>query len=206
YRAHDVEREGPVGRAGGGGHGTRAPRARRLALRGAVRPPRRPGDRPTPRAVLAARALRPATSAVVQDVRARGQGVRGRGRDTARDGGGMMARSRTISAALIGVLFPPALVSGESLELAWRRDNVADYVRLVSPAADQITATTPQTTPLDARLDTALGSIWKLFVYIHLTERDLTVPDYTCDGSVPKDEAFCCVPGGAIGADEALAR
>jgi uncharacterized protein YfaQ (DUF2300 family) len=110
-------------------------------------------------------------------------------------------------AALAGVLFAaPAAAAGESLEVAWLHDGGARYMRLTDPAAGQAAAARSDVSALDPRLDTALGSIWKLFVYVYVTERNLRAPEYACDGSALKDEAFCCLPGGTIGADEALAR
>src|SRR5207245_7473715 len=97
-------------------------------------------------------------------------------------------------------------VAGESIDVAWLRGGVAEYIRLVGPAPGEILAAPPAATPLDRRLETSLGSVWKLFVHVYLSERDLPAPDYTCDGAAPKDEAFCCPAGGSIGADEALAR
>ncbi|HEV8584832.1 MAG TPA: DUF2300 domain-containing protein [Methylomirabilota bacterium] len=84
-----------------------------------------------------------------------------------------------LAAALLLVAVP---AWGEGLDVAWLGGHV------------------------DPRLETPLGSLWKLFVHIYVSEHDLAAPDYACDGSAPKDEAFCCVPGGSIGADQALAR
>jgi uncharacterized protein YfaQ (DUF2300 family) len=104
-----------------------------------------------------------------------------------------------IAALVVALLLVAAPASGEVLEVAWRRDGAAEYARLTPGAS-------PESAPLDRRLETPLGSLWKLFVHIYVSERDLAAPDYTCDGSAPKDEAFCCVPGGTISGDDALAR
>src|SRR5881296_553425 len=116
---------------------------------------------------------------------------------------GRRALQATVIAATL--LFAAPAVAGESLDVAWLRGGVAEYIRLVGPAPGEILAAPPAATPLDRRLETSLGSIWKLFVYVYLSERDLAAPDYTCDGSAPKDEAFCCAPGSTVGVDQALA-
>src|SRR3989449_4645971 len=116
---------------------------------------------------------------------------------------GRRALQATVIAATL--LFAAPAVAGESLDVAWLRGGVAEYIRLCGPAAGEILAAPPAATPLDRRLETSLGSIWKLFVHVYLSERDLAAPDYTCDGSAPKDEAFCCAPGSTVGVDQALA-
>lgn len=112
-----------------------------------------------------------------------------------------MALRFGVSVSLAGILFAaPAGAAPDSLEVAWLGDGGALYARLAGPAA------MPVASALDPRLDTSLGSVWKLFVYVYVTERGLPAPEYACDGSEPKDEAFCCAPGSTIAADEALAR
>jgi uncharacterized protein YfaQ (DUF2300 family) len=95
---------------------------------------------------------------------------------------------------------------GDELELAWLSEGRAEYARLVSPAPGDVLPAPAAPRPLDRRLQTPLGSVWKLFVHVYLSERDIAVPDYRCEGAAPKDEAFCCTPGGTIAGDEALAR
>src|SRR2546422_9234623 len=197
-------------------HGERAPRARRPALRRPGRHARRAPDRAPPRALLPARVVRPAARAAVPDVRAGGEGVRGRGQDGARGGramrhpvssrrraAGRRALQTTVIAATL--LFAAPAVAGESLDVAWLRGGVAEYIRLVGPAPGEILAAPPAATPLDRRLETALGSLLKLFRYVLPSERGPAAPDYTCDCSAPKDEAFCCAPGSTVGVDQALA-
>lgn len=55
------------------------------------------------------------------------------------------------------------------------------------------------------RLQTPLGSLWKLFVYAYIVENDLSVSPYVCKGSHP-DEVFCCKPGHSVDLDLALAK
>ena len=97
-------------------------------------------------------------------------------------------------------LTAPAAAS--TLELAWHRNGVAHH-RLIDGETRALGAA-PQ--PLDPALTTPLGSVWKLFVHVYVTSRGMTPPDYACGGGDPKEEGFCCVAGGRIGADEALAR
>lgn len=56
---------------------------------------------------------------------------------------------------------------------------------------------------LDCRLTAPLGSLWKLFVYIWLTDKGIIPEPYLCKGGNP-EESFCCKPGYAIRAEEAL--
>jgi uncharacterized protein YfaQ (DUF2300 family) len=117
-----------------------------------------------------------------------------------------MVRRAVVWAVLVGLLqAAPAGAASESLEVAWMSAGDSRYARVVGPETGQRATASPDAA-LDSGLDTPLGSVWKLFVYVYLTERDLPAPEYICDGSAPKDEAFCCVPGGGIAADEALVR
>jgi len=56
---------------------------------------------------------------------------------------------------------------------------------------------------LEDSLTTPLGSLWKLFVYIYITDKGIIPEPYLCKGKDP-DEIFCCKPGHAIRAEEAL--
>ncbi len=58
---------------------------------------------------------------------------------------------------------------------------------------------------LEDTLATPLGSLWKLFVYIWLTDKGIIPEPYLCKGGDP-EESFCCKPGHAIRAEEALYR
>jgi uncharacterized protein YfaQ (DUF2300 family) len=60
--------------------------------------------------------------------------------------------------------------------------------------------------PLEAGLQTPLGSIWKLFVYAYAVDRKLPDPGYTCQGN-DKEEVYCCSrKGERIDRDTALVR
>lgn len=56
---------------------------------------------------------------------------------------------------------------------------------------------------LEDALATPLGSLWKLFVYIWLTDKGIIPEPYICKGGKP-EESFCCKPGYAVRAEEAL--
>ncbi|CAK9886760.1 MAG: hypothetical protein XXXJIFNMEKO3_03206 [Candidatus Erwinia impunctatus] len=58
---------------------------------------------------------------------------------------------------------------------------------------------------LPTALSTPLGSLWKLYVYAWLTDRQITEAPYTCHGA-DKEEVYCCSPGEQITRDQALVR
>ncbi|MHA7848611.1 DUF2300 domain-containing protein [Serratia sp. D1N4] len=60
--------------------------------------------------------------------------------------------------------------------------------------------------PLPATLTTPLGSIWKLLVYAYLVDTQQHEADYTCNGSQPQEEVYCCEVGQKIGRDRALVQ
>lgn len=51
-----------------------------------------------------------------------------------------------------------------------------------------------------------LGSLWKLFVHVYLSDSGRREADYRCTGRLPSEEVYCCAPGETIGRDAALAR
>jgi len=53
---------------------------------------------------------------------------------------------------------------------------------------------------------TPLGSLWKLFVHVYLSDSGRREADYRCSGRAPAEEAYCCAPGETIGRDAALAQ
>ncbi|MFM0241848.1 DUF2300 domain-containing protein [Paraburkholderia phytofirmans] len=58
---------------------------------------------------------------------------------------------------------------------------------------------------LPATLETPLGSVWKLFVYGYLVDRNIATPDYACNGGDP-EEVYCCMTGGHIDREHALVQ
>ncbi len=59
--------------------------------------------------------------------------------------------------------------------------------------------------PLPTTLETPLGSVWKLFVYSYLVDRQQQTADYTCHGDDP-EEVYCCAPGQSIDRERALVQ
>lgn len=54
---------------------------------------------------------------------------------------------------------------------------------------------------------TALGSVWKLFVYAYAMDQALPLPPYLCrGGEAAKEELFCCNPGESVNQDAALVQ
>lgn len=54
-------------------------------------------------------------------------------------------------------------------------------------------------------LQTPLGSLWKLFLYIFLVENQITPEPYKCTGNDP-NEIFCCKPHKKVDVDRALIK
>jgi uncharacterized protein YfaQ (DUF2300 family) len=54
-------------------------------------------------------------------------------------------------------------------------------------------------------IQTPLGSLWKLFLYIFLVENQITPEPYKCSGN-NLDEIFCCKPQKSIDIDKALIK
>ncbi len=59
--------------------------------------------------------------------------------------------------------------------------------------------------PLDEKLRTPLGSLWKLFVHAYLLDQQIAEAGYQCSGS-NREEVYCCEPGERIDRDTALVR
>ncbi|MFM0598355.1 DUF2300 domain-containing protein [Paraburkholderia dilworthii] len=90
------------------------------------------------------------------------------------------------------------------LRFAWLRDGQSQLwqVSTDGPA----TGIAPQAAqPLPATLETPLGSVWKLFVYAYLVDRNIATPDYTCSGG-DREEVYCCMTGGHIDREHALVQ
>jgi uncharacterized protein YfaQ (DUF2300 family) len=83
------------------------------------------------------------------------------------------------------------------------------FARLPANAQQaQILRISDQGTVPEADLQMPLGSLWKLFVYYYVVDRDIPAPEYRCTGGAgaSKEEIYCCDPGQAIGLDKALAQ
>ncbi|NYH15089.1 DUF2300 domain-containing protein [Paraburkholderia bryophila] len=90
------------------------------------------------------------------------------------------------------------------LRFAWLRDGQSQLwqVSTDGPA----TGIAPQAAQaLPATLETPLGSVWKLFVYAYLVDRNIATPDYTCSGG-DREEVYCCMTGGHIDREHALVQ
>ena len=99
---------------------------------------------------------------------------------------------------------PSVASSAQMLRFAWLRDGQSQLWQFnAGGAADGLV---PQSArPLPATLETPLGSVWKLFVYGYLVDRNIATPDYTCSGGDP-EEVYCCMTGGHIDREHALVQ
>jgi uncharacterized protein YfaQ (DUF2300 family) len=90
------------------------------------------------------------------------------------------------------------------LSFAWLRDGQAQLWQVRADGPPD--ALSPQSArALPASLDTPLGSVWKLFVYGYLVDRNIATPDYTCSGGDP-EEVYCCMTGGHVDREHALVQ
>ncbi len=87
----------------------------------------------------------------------------------------------------------------DSLDVAWWQDGKLTALRVNQDGSSVAQA-------FDGSRLVPLGSLWKLFVYVHAVERKLPTPDYKCTGKQPRDEVYCCDKGGSIARDAALAQ
>ena len=94
--------------------------------------------------------------------------------------------------------------SKQALRFAWLRDGQSQLWQ--ADAGGAAVGLSPQSAvPLPATLETPLGSVWKLFVYGYLVDRNIATPDYTCSGGDP-EEVYCCMTGGRIDREHALVQ
>ncbi|MFL6687882.1 DUF2300 domain-containing protein, partial [Paraburkholderia graminis] len=94
--------------------------------------------------------------------------------------------------------------SKQALRFAWLRDGQSQLWQADTGGA--AVGLSPQSAvPLPATLETPLGSVWKLFVYGYLVDRNIATPDYTCSGGDP-EEVYCCMAGGRIDREHALVQ
>lgn len=97
-----------------------------------------------------------------------------------------------------------AAFSSQTLRFAWLRDGQSRLWQ--ADGSGGATGFTPQVAgALPATLETPLGSVWKLFVYGYLVDRNIATPDYVCNGSDP-EEVYCCMTGGHIDREHALVQ
>ncbi len=101
-----------------------------------------------------------------------------------------------MSIALAMACATPAAGATAPTRYAWMSDGSAHLWTVDAPQAER-------GMPLPATLQTPLGSVWKLFVYAYLVDRNIAAPDYDCGGG-DKDEVYCCTAGGSVDRDHAL--
>jgi uncharacterized protein YfaQ (DUF2300 family) len=98
--------------------------------------------------------------------------------------------------------------SAQLLSFAWLRDGQSQFWQTGANAnaGGAAPGLSPQSArPLPASLETELGSVWKLFVYGYLVDRNIATTDYTCNGG-DRDEVYCCMTGGHIDREHALVQ
>jgi uncharacterized protein YfaQ (DUF2300 family) len=125
-------------------------------------------------------------------------------------GASLNASSTSSSSALpksAPTTMPPgaaAASSAQMLHFAWLRDGQSQVWQFNAGAAsDGLTSESSRLLP--STLETLLGSVWKLFVYGYLVDRNIATPDYTCSGGDP-EEVYCCMTGGHIDREHALVQ
>jgi uncharacterized protein YfaQ (DUF2300 family) len=87
----------------------------------------------------------------------------------------------------------------DTLDVAWWRDGQLTALRVNQDGSSGQLA-------FDGARMVPLGSLWKLFVYVHAVEAELPTPDYQCTGKLPHEEVYCCEKGRSIARDAALAQ
>jgi uncharacterized protein YfaQ (DUF2300 family) len=86
-----------------------------------------------------------------------------------------------------------------AIDVAWQQDGALKAVRIGDDGSVREQA-------FDGSRLVPLGSLWKLFVYLHAVQGKLPTPDYSCTGRKPQEEIYCCEKGRSIGRDAALAQ
>ncbi|WMY10774.1 DUF2300 domain-containing protein [Paraburkholderia phenoliruptrix] len=108
------------------------------------------------------------------------------------------------SSARAAALASPRAVSQPALRFAWLRDGQSQLWQTAAEGA--AVGFSPQSAlALPATLETPLGSVWKLFVYGYVVDRNIATPDYTCSGGDP-EEVYCCMTGGYVDREHALVQ
>lgn len=103
--------------------------------------------------------------------------------------------------AALGAASAPA-IAAEQATVAWLRDGRVE-MRTLSPQG------APTQGGDTAATRVPLGSLWKLWVFAYLTERNAREPSYECraqDAARDNDERYCCNPGESVGRAQALSR
>ncbi|MDR0453848.1 MAG: DUF2300 domain-containing protein [Deferribacteraceae bacterium] len=88
------------------------------------------------------------------------------------------------------------------VRFAWLRDGDARFW-MFNPA--DMPVTPGPGSHLPPALETPLGSVWKLFIYVYMIDRQIAAPDYKCTGD-DEEETYCCAAGGYIDRDRALVQ
>jgi uncharacterized protein YfaQ (DUF2300 family) len=117
-----------------------------------------------------------------------------------------MRKPRTVLETLTAMLIALAIACAAPAARAAGTAAPTRYAWLGEDGAHLWTLGAPQAgagTLLPETLQTPLGSVWKLFVYAYLVDRDIAAPDYDCGGG-DKEEIYCCTAGGSIDRDHAL--
>lgn len=123
-------------------------------------------------------------------------------------GGAGASAASAAAATLPGASRPasPDTSSAQLLRFAWLRDSQAQLWQFNAAASGAADGLTPQSArPLPTTLETPLGSVWKLFVYGYLVDRNIATPDYVCNGGDP-EEVYCCMTGGHVDREHALVQ
>jgi uncharacterized protein YfaQ (DUF2300 family) len=100
--------------------------------------------------------------------------------------------------ALVWCACAPA-ARADTLDVAWLQGDALTAMRVNQDGSAREKA-------FDGARMVPLGSLWKLFVYVHAIDRKLPTPDYQCTGKQPHEEVYCCEKGRSISRDAALAQ
>ncbi len=92
----------------------------------------------------------------------------------------------------------------QTLRFAWLRDGQSQLWQADADGA-AVGLSAQSALLLPATLEAPLGSVWKLFVYGYLVDRNIATPDYTCSGGDP-EEVYCCMTGGHVDREHALVQ
>jgi uncharacterized protein YfaQ (DUF2300 family) len=108
-------------------------------------------------------------------------------------------------ASACAVLAAAALAGGTAAAqepvLAWLRDGQVQMRTLGPVQASAATLTPPQ-----APGTVPLGSLWKLWVYVYLSEQSQSEPPHICAATPATGDHYCCDPGASVERDAALAK